>query len=549
MGRRQEKRKKKQQMHKKRGLLGIAVLAVLGAGYLLSCAMVDPGRILQNVQVNGADVGGMTVEQAAQEIQQSFEQAYADAALTVSANGEDYPVQMYSCLTMDVAKAAKEAMDYGHGSYLTRGAALLKAKLFGEGLEEFPQIGDMETLSANIDASGLSAINTTVQTTYEVSGDTLVFHKGVTGVSVDKEGLMEAMEDAVNRADYETVIESPMLTGTVEATDMQAVYDQIHTKKANATLDPEKDYKIVKSVTGISFDVEAAKASFDAAAEGEQVAVPLTVKKPKVTTKKLKKHLFKDVLGSCTTNVSGSSARVSNVRLAAETLDGTILLPGETFSYNDALGERTTARGYQAAPAYSDGKSVQEVGGGICQVSSTLYKATLLSNLKIVEHHNHSYVSAYIGIGMDATVSWGGPDYQFKNNTDYPIRIDAEYSGGQVTCKIYGAKLDKNYVKMTAETLQVNSCGTVYQDDPDLPAGTSEVVSSGHDGYVVQTYRHIYNEDDEKISTEKEAYCVYRKQDRVVRVGTEQAASTEETAEGTEENTSGSEEENVAVTE
>lgn len=276
--------------------------------------------------------------------------------------------------------------------------------------------------------------------------------------------------------------------------------------------------------------MDSAKASFDAAAEGEDVVVPLKVKKPKITTKNLKKHLFKDKLGSCTTNVSGSSARVSNVDLAAETLDGTILLPGETFSYNDALGERTTERGYQAAPAYSNGESVQEVGGGICQVSSTLYKATLLSDLEIVEHHNHSYVSAYIGIGMDATVSWGGPDYQFKNNTDYPIKIAASYSGGQVTCTIYGAKLDDTYVEMTAETLQVNSCGTVYQDDPDMDAGTSTVVSSGHDGYVVQTYRNIYNKKGKKISTKKEAYCVYRKKDRVVRIGTREAAPEESTA-------------------
>ena len=321
-----------------------------------------------------------------------------------------------------------------------------------------------------------------------------------------------------------------MLTGQVEATNIQEIYDAIHTKKANATLNPKKNYKIVKSVKGISFDVDSAKASFDAAAEGEDVVVPLKVKKPKITTKNLKKHLFKDKLGSCTTNVSGSSARVSNVDLAAETLDGTILLPGETFSYNDALGERTTERGYQAAPAYSNGESVQEVGGGICQVSSTLYKATLLSDLEIVEHHNHSYVSAYIGIGMDATVSWGGPDYQFKNNTDYPIKIAASYSGGQVTCTIYGAKLDDTYVEMTAETLQVNSCGTVYQDDPDMDAGTSTVVSSGHDGYVVQTYRNIYNKKGKKISTKKEAYCVYRKKDRVVRVGTREAAPEESTA-------------------
>lgn len=529
MGKRQEKKQKKRKKQQRIGLLGVCVLAVLCIGYLLACTMVEKNMILDEVWVNNTEVGGLTVEQATEKIQKSFEEEYKNMSLTVQANNENYTVQMYDSLAMDAEGAAKKAMEYGHGNFLTRGAALFKAKLFGETMIQNPQIGDEVKLSEAIDASGLSAINTTVQTTYEVSGNTLILHKGKSGVSVDKEKLTEEIKKAVTNAAYSATIESPMLVGQVEATDIQAIYDKIHTKKSNATLDPDKDYKIVKSVKGISFDVESAKATFDAAAEGEDVTIPLTVKKPKISTKKLKKHLFKDKLGSCTTNVSGSSARVSNVKLAADTLDGTILLPGETFSYNDTLGERTTARGYQAAPAYSNGESVQEVGGGICQVSSTLYKATLLSDLKIVEHHNHSYVSSYIGIGMDATVSWGGPDYQFKNDTDYPIKIVASYSGGQVTCSIYGAKLDDTHVEMTAETLQVNSSGTVYQDDPDMEAGTSTVVSSGHDGYVVQTYRNIYDKNGKKISTTKEAYCVYRKKDRVVRVGTKQSPSTETT--------------------
>ena len=405
---------------------------------------------------------------------------------------------------------------------------MLRAKLFKKKYSRIPQVTDEELLKQDIETAGLMLINTTVQTSYEVTKTDLVLTKGITGVSVDQEKLVTALEDAVSRADYKSVVECPMLTGTVEKTDMQAVYDEIHTEKSNATLDPKKDYKIVKAVNGISFDVASAQTVFDNAAEGETVTIPLEIDKPKITTKKLKKYLFRDVLGSCTTNVSGTSARISNVDLAAQKIDGKILLPGETFSYNDTVGERTAERGFQKAPAYLNGESVQEFGGGICQVSSTLYKSTLLSNLKIVEHHNHSYVSSYIGIGMDATVSWGGPDFQFKNNTDYPIKISAKYSGGQVTCKIYGAKLDDKKIEMTAETLKVNSCDTVYQEDDSMDKGVTEVISSGHDGYVVQTYRNIYDGDGKKISSEKEAYCVYKKKDRIVRVGTKEPEISEE---------------------
>ncbi|MCD8018450.1 MAG: VanW family protein [Clostridiales bacterium] len=529
MSRRQEIRRRRQR--KKNGIiLIVAILAVLCVGYLIACTTVKDGTIVRNVTVNGVDVGGLTEEEAAGKIQEQFEADYTDTVLNISAIQVTYQVRVFSCLAMDSQAAATEAMEYGHGSFLIRGLAVLKAEIFGHKIVMNPHIVDEESLVACLSASGLLSVDTTVQTTYEVTSDSLIITKGVTGVYVDQEGLIEMIDQAVASADYETLIVSPTIEGNVDDIDIQAIYDEIHTKKSDATLDPDNDYQIVKSVRGVSFDVDSAQEAFDAADEGEEVVIALKIKKPTITTKKLKKYLFRDVLGTCTTDVSGTSARISNVALAAETINGTILLPGETFSYNDVVGERTAERGYQKAPAYSNGESVLELGGGVCQVSSTLYKATLLSNLEIVEQRNHTYVSSYIGIGMDATVSWGGPDYQFKNDTDYPIKIEATYSNGQLTCKIYGAKLDDTYVEMTAETVQVNSCDTVYQEDSSMEEGTSAVVSSGHDGYVVQTYRNIYDGDGTLLSSEKEAYCVYSAKDRVVRIGTKSTeAETSET--------------------
>lgn len=536
MSKRLEKKQKERARKRKTKILIAALVLVLCMGYLITCAMVKEDEIVRRTFINGVDVSGLTEAEAEKQVQEVFEKTYANMDITVHANEADYQVKIFDCLSINAGGAARQAGKYAHGSFLTRGFALLKARIFGNEYIWNPYVSDEALLRQSVEEAGLMDINTTVQTTYEVTNTTLVFKKGITGVSVDQDGLVAELEKAVKTADYESVIESPMLTGTVEPTDIQAVYDKIYAKKSNATLDPKNDYKIVKSVRGVSFDVEAAKTSFESAPEGAQVEIPLKIKKPKITTKKLKKYLFRDVLGTCTTNVGGTNARVSNVALAAKKINGTILLPGETFSYNDTVGERTAARGFQKAPAYSNGNTVQELGGGICQVSSTLYKATLLSNLKIVEHKNHSYVSNYIGIGMDATVSWGGPDYQFKNDTDYPIKIVAEYSGGQVTCKILGAKLDKKKVEMTADTLSVKSRGTIYQDDPDLEKGKTEVVSFGHDGYVVQTYRNIYNGKGKLISSAKEAYCVYQKQDQIIRVGTkEPEVSQEDNSDTTED--------------
>lgn len=516
------KEKKKWGNVKKKQLAVLFVLLILCAGYLIACGLAKKGQNVRRVYINGVDVGGLGEKETARMVQKDFEKKYNNLFMKVRALKKDYSVHMFDSLSIDAEQAAKEAASYAHGSFLTRGFFLLKAGLLKQEFTWNPKMTDEKSLRKQIKAAGLMDINTTVQTTYEVKKDELIFKKGVTGVSVNQDSLVAAMTKAVDQMKLADAIESPMLTGTVKATDMKAVYKKIYKKKREATLDPENDYKIIKSVRGISFDVDKAKQSFERAAEGARVVIPLKITNPKITTKKLKKYLFRDVLGKCTTNVGGSNGRVANVSLAAQKINGTILLPGESFSYNGAVGERTAERGFYRAPAYSNGNTVQELGGGICQVSSTLYKAVLLSNLKIEEHHNHSYVSNYIGVGMDATVSWNGPDFQFSNNTDYPIKIVAEYSGGQVTCRIKGSNLDGSYVEMTADTLQVRGCGTVYKEDPEMEKGKTEVVSSGHDGYVVQTYRNVYSEDGELISSKKEAYCVYRTQDRVVRVGTKE---------------------------
>src|SRR5699024_6531690 len=141
----------------------------------------------------------------------------------------------------------------------------------------------------------------------------------------------------------------------------------------------------------------------------------------------LEQNLFKDVLGSYTTNVSGTAVRKKNVRLSGEKCNNIILLPGEEFSYNNTVGKRTKENGFGEAAAYLNGETVQEVGGGICQTSSTLYNAVLLSNLEVTERTNHTYVSGYVPIGRDATVSWGGPDFKFKNDKEYPIKIVMSY--------------------------------------------------------------------------------------------------------------------------
>lgn len=509
-------------------LLLLALLVALAAvSYLYLCMLVDQEEILEPVTVGEVSLQGMTLEEAEGVIQARFGQEYQNRSVDILLEGETYTVvpwdESRNLLSIDVSDQLQDAMKLGHGALLTRGWDWIQAQLMPaiNQVTITPQLTDREGLSQAIAETGIASVNTAVETSYTLDEDNLLITKGTAGVVADVETLTSQVEELINSGTWvnQNQIDCATLTSDIAALDLQTIYDEVYTQPQDATLDKENDYAIVDSVDGVSFDLEAAQAALDSAQPGEQVTVPLVYTEPEVTTAFLEEHLFADRLGSYSTNVSGSSGRKSNVRLSAEFCDGTILLPGETFSYNDTVGQRTTARGFSEAPAYSNGQTVQEVGGGICQTSSTLYAACLYANLEITQRTNHSYASSYIGLGMDATVSWGGPDYQFTNNTKYPIKVVGDYSGGTLTMSIYGTKTDDITVKITSETLETISWSTKTEHDSSLADGESKVITTPYTGYKVQTYRKLYDGDGNLISSEPEAYSNYRKRDKVIAVG------------------------------
>ena len=209
--------------------------------------------------------------------------------------------------------------------------------------------------------------------------------------------------------------------------------------------------------------------------------------------------------------------RIGNVKLSAQIINGLVLNSGETFSYNGSVGKRTADRGFKPAPAYVKGETVDEIGGGICQTSSTLYLACLMSNLEITERYAHRYVPAYIAWGMDATVSWGGPDYKFTNNTLDPVKIVTKYEKGYLTVQILGTNVDGTYVKMSNEVLSKTPWETIYQEDPTMAPGSPDVVKvTPYTGYKVNSYQTIYDKDGKVIDSHFEASSNYKVRNKVI---------------------------------
>lgn len=217
-------------------------------------------------------------------------------------------------------------------------------------------------------------------------------------------------------------------------------------------------------------------------------------------------------LSTFTTKTTANSNRNTNVKLAAQAINGTIIQPGEEFSFNDVVGQRTEAKGYKGAAAYNNGDVVQEIGGGVCQVSSTLYNAVVKAGLKTTVRRSHTYEPSYVTPGTDATVSWGGPDYKFMNNSEVGIGIRAHYADQTLTISIYGIPILEEGVTYSLQSTKLGDTDPptpVYEEDPTLEPGVEKVKSSGSIGSKWET-RLVVKKNGEVISQEVDHTVTYK---------------------------------------
>ena len=206
------------------------------------------------------------------------------------------------------------------------------------------------------------------------------------------------------------------------------------------------------------------------------------------------------LISAYTTKTTSNKNRNKNIQLSAQAINGVTVLPGEIFSFNGTTGERTAEKGYLPAAAISGGQSRDEIGGGVCQTSSTLFNAAARANLEILERSPHAWPSSYVEKGFDATVNWPGLDFKFRNNTDWPIFIIAAYADRKVSVSIYGMSLGAD-VRIDLESVTTKTIpqpeGTNYVINPELKVGESKKTVTGRKGYVVETWKVWYQGERE----------------------------------------------------
>ena len=530
-------------------VIGVIVL-VLALAYLGLCAWAKvDDKIAPNTYFAGVNYGGMTPAQARSELQSRLDRAQGATVSFVLPDGTKVTDLALGTISVnaDVEDIAGSIGAKGYHGFLMGGVYYAKT-LFSGGaeIEDLSYDGDFaaaaQTVRAAIDCDPVEfAINVTENGQVSIRKPM----DGRRAVAADGEDPVIALlrnayfsggepseitlepADGENGGVYEVVSAEPV--------DLSAQREAVVGQKVNASYDKATGM-IVPGHAGVEFTLSDLESAYNAAAAGETVDLPnATVEAPDVTAEQLQKVLFRDVLSTYTTKVGGASGRRANVKLTASRITGYILNSGETMKYGPLVTPFTAANGYSPAPGYLQGKTVDMVGGGACQASSTLYAAALYANLEIVQRTNHGFASDYIGLGLDATVAEGGPEFEFRNNTNYPIKVVAEYyaSGGKNYLKVslLGTKVDDTYVKIKTDVLETIPFSEQIVETDELAPGERKVEQTAYTGYKVKTYRNVYSGDGTLISSTFEASSNYKARDRIVLVG--KSAATTPTDPGT----------------
>ncbi len=511
--RRRTRRQKLQRQYKIVSWILTGIFVVIF--YAVICLIIGNSKFYEKTSINGIDVGKMKPKEAARLVSNQYDRDYSNANVRIELNGQRYTLDISEALDRDSYSSVKDIQDRTHRFWI-RGYGFLKSKIGGTDYNIYPEIGDAQKLKKLVESSDIMKADLSREDGYKIDNDKLILTKGKGSYAVDVDKLVRTISRQTGKGDYDTVIKCPEKQSDV---DMDALYEKIHCEPQDPTLDPDDDYKVIEAKDGVDFDLDAAKMALSAAKTGEKVEIPLVLTRADLTTAEYEKLLFRDQISSYSTEVDGSDNRKTNVKLAAQYCDGTILMPGESFSYNLGVGELTEERGFLPGPSYADGESVLDMGGGICQVSSTLYMACLYANLEIDERHCHPYPASYVPAGLDATVAWGGCDFVFTNDTDYPIKITTTYDGYSTSCTIWGTVTEPFSVELYTETLETEPYETKYELDKSLGKDEQILDTTGIEGLTIQSYRRVYDGDGNVISDNPEAVSVYSVRDEVYKVG------------------------------
>ena len=483
----------------------LIIISILSTGFAI--ANIINKEIITGVTIDGFSVEGLNKEEAKRLLQRKINDEiniYVDENLkTISLSQIE--------VEYDIDSAVEEAFQVGRAKNIfINNFDTLKVRKTGKNIEINSTYNE-ELLDNTVRKIKEEIPKAVIQPSYSIEGENLIITTGKKGFTIDEKELKDKIIQAIDLKVMEN-IKIKSFEIEPEKIEIEAIYNEVYREPKDAyytknpfVVHPEQD--------GIDFSIEEAKKILKD--DKDNYIIKLIITHAKKTTKEIGTEDFPDLLATFSTKYSSKNKpRTTNLQVATNKINGVIVMPGEIFSYNETLGKRTYERGYREAAGYSGGKVVQTIGGGICQISSTLYNTVVYANLDIVERHNHAFTTGYVGAGKDATVVYGGMDFKFKNSRKNPIKIVSSLQNGVATVSIYGMKEEVEYdVEISTTILGYISYNTIYEDDSSLDYGAEKVTQKGQKGCKSITYKILKLEGKEisKTILSKDTYKAMNK--------------------------------------
>lgn len=520
-----------------------AILFIMIFSVIFALFNMNNEKILKGVSILGIDISNLTIEEAKNKINNAVEERFKDEnnnlILKIGDNETSVTANTFNA-KFDIDNAVIQAYNIGRdGNIITNNYSILITKLLKKEIKPTLYL-DEDLLSKTIKDVNSKMKDAVVESSYYIEKNNLIIVTGKAGYQIKVEELKEAISNQIYNihTNYQ-IIEVPVRYKEPDAINIQKIHDEIYKEPQDAYV--EKNPTVVHpEVDGVDFKISIEEAQKLLQENREEYTIPLKITKPKKTINNLGEEAFPDLLATFSTRFDASSYnRNVNIKLAAKKVNGTVILPGENFSFNTVVGSRTIEAGFKEGTAYIGGKVVPDVGGGVCQVSSTIYNTALLANLKIVERSNHMFTTGYVAASRDATVYYGSLDFIFKNTRKYPIKMVASANGGVCKVSIYGIKEEKEYevVIQSKVTSYINPT-TIYKEDPTLEEGKEVVEQTAVVGCRSEGYK-ILKLNGKVVSTTLLSKDTYNSRNKIVRKGTKKVNTTPTTP--TEANTTNTE--------
>ena len=481
---------------------------------------VNNTTFVSGISILGIDVSGLSKDDAKQKVTDDVSNRLSTDVI-FKHNDETYTLLPSSVGgSFDIDKVIDDAYSVGrNGNIFQNNFAILNAMINSKNF-----IPDFSFNSDSFDNS-ISQMNSNfadgiVEPSYDISGNNLFIKSGKNGNIVDSDKIKSLFVDKLIFVPYNTdSIEVPVFSKEANKIDIAAIHSEIYKEAQDASY-TTNPYAVYPSSNGLDFNISIDEAKALITGDKDSYTIPLKTLYPNVKTSDIGIEAFPNLLSSYSTSfASSSSNRATNVSLATNKINGKVLMPGEVFSFNGTVGKRTPQAGFKVAGVYMNGQVATDYGGGICQVSSTLYNAVLRANLEIVDRSNHMFEVGYVPIGTDATVSWGAPDFKFKNSRSYPIKIVTSSSNRKCVVKFYGLKESEEYdIEIVSYRTGSVPYRTTYTTDSSLAAGQQKVIQRGSNGAKSVAYR-IRKKNGQVISKELLSKDTYDPHNQIIAVG------------------------------